>query len=52
MKQAFHYIPRAGAGFGLSPNEQVGLASLGIDLRPMVHKFDRMIHLKETENLN
>lgn len=33
-EQAIRYIPRAGAGFGLSPYEQVCLASLGIDLRP------------------
>ena len=44
-EQASHFIPKAGAGFGFSPNGQVCLASLGIETRPLLHQFDKLVHL-------
>jgi salicylate hydroxylase len=42
-EQAPHFIPTAGAGFGLSPNGQICLSSIGIDgYRSLVHPFDRV----------
>jgi len=44
-EQASHFIPKAGAGFGFSPNGQVCLKSIGIESRPLLCQFDKLVHL-------
>jgi salicylate hydroxylase len=41
-EQASHFLPTAGAAFGLSPNGQVCIESLGIRTRDNIHRFDSM----------
>jgi 2-polyprenyl-6-methoxyphenol hydroxylase-like FAD-dependent oxidoreductase len=46
--QASHFSPTAGAGFGLSPNGQICLSSIGIDrYKDMLHPFDRAIRINQ-----
>ncbi|KAL7528813.1 hypothetical protein ACHAXR_002650 [Thalassiosira sp. AJA248-18] len=45
-EQADQFIPTAGAGFGLSPNGQICLSSIGIDgYHQLYHPFDRMARI-------
>jgi salicylate hydroxylase len=44
-EQASHFAPTAGAAFGLSPNGQVCLESLGVRTRDNIHRFDNMIFI-------
>jgi salicylate hydroxylase len=48
--QASHFVPTAGAGFGLSPNGQVCLASIGITdyQSTMLHPFNTIARLDRT----
>lgn len=46
-EQASHFVPRAGAGFGFSPNGQVCLKSIGIETRPLLHPFDKLVHVNK-----
>ena len=46
-EQASHFVPRAGAGFGFSPNGQVCLKSIGIETRQLIHSFDKLVHLNK-----
>lgn len=46
-EQASHFIPKAGAGFGFSPNGQVCLCSIGVETRPLLHQFDKLVHVDQ-----
>jgi salicylate hydroxylase len=50
-EQASQFIPKAGAGFGFSPNGQVCLKSLGIETRNLIHPFDKLVHLSKEGTL-
>ncbi len=47
FERATQFTPKTGAGFGLSPNGQVCLASLGLhrQTQAILHRFDRLARL-------
>ena len=44
-ERAKHFVPTAGAGFGLSPNGQVCLSSIGLSTHNILHPLERMIRM-------
>lgn len=44
-ERAKHFVPTAGAGFGLSPNGQVCLSSIGLSTSTILHPLERMVRM-------